>query len=74
MFDKQTLLTTADVAVKLNVSVKTVTRWAASGVLVPAQRLTGPRGAFLFDPEAVELLRGDREVSAAAAREPWEAS
>lgn len=55
-------MTTAEAADALGVSVKTITRWAASGKLPPVKRLPGRRGAMLFASEAVEAL---------IAGEPW---
>lgn len=55
-------MTTAEAAEALGVSIKTVTRWAASGKLTPLKKLPGPRGAFIFNSGDVEAL---------LAREPW---
>jgi excisionase family DNA binding protein len=54
------LLTTAEVATLTGVSVKTVVRWVAAGELAPMTKLPGIRGAFLFDPKAVERFRAKR--------------
>lgn len=62
---KVTPITTAEVADLAGVSVKTVTRWAASGALPPLHKLSGLRGAYLFDPRAVEKFRAQREAGAA---------
>lgn len=70
----QAMVTTAAAAKTIGVSVKTITRWVAAGALTPSQRLPGPRGAYLFDPAVVEVLRRERDISAAAAREPWDAA
>lgn len=48
------LLTSAQVSKMLRVSIATVARMGADGRLAVAQRLPGPRGAFLFDRAAVE--------------------
>lgn len=56
-------MTSAEAADALRVSVKTITRWAASGKLTPVKRLPGKRGAMLFDSE---------QVAAIIAGEPWE--
>lgn len=49
-------MTTAEVAVAAGRSVKTITRWVASGRLVPVKVLPGYRGGFLFDPRDVKAL------------------
>lgn len=56
-------LTSAEAADALRVSVKTITRWAASGKLTVVKRLPGTRGAMLFDAAQVEAI---------IAGEPWE--
>lgn len=56
MFDSETLVTSSEAAAALGVSVKTITRWAASDKLVPAKRLPGLRGAMLFAATDVEAL------------------
>lgn len=48
------LLTSPQVAARLGRSNRTVHRLVESGDLVPEQKLPGPNGAFLFDPEVVE--------------------
>lgn len=56
-------MTSAEAAEALGVSIKTITRWAASGKLEPVKRLPGKRGALIFASSDVEAL---------LAREPWE--
>ena len=56
---KETLLTTAEVAEVLGISVPTVNRWAANGRLQPAQKLPGLRGHYLFRAQDVDALKGD---------------
>jgi excisionase family DNA binding protein len=51
------LLTTAQVAEVLGVSVPTVNRMANDGRLTPAQKLPGQTGSHLFDPEVVAAYR-----------------
>lgn len=63
MFDNHTVVTSAEVADALGISVKTVTRWVASGKLTPVKRLPGKRGALLFAAAQVEAI---------IAGEPWE--
>lgn len=48
------LLTTAEVAKRLNRSVYTVNRYVRDGVLTPTMQLPGVRGARLFQPAEVE--------------------
>ena len=50
------LLTTAQAAEIVGRSVPTVNRWAAEGILTPAQKLPGLRGAYLFRRSDVEAL------------------
>lgn len=68
------LLTTRQAADALGVTPRQVARMVEDGVIAPAAKGPGSRGAFLFDPDVVELLRKDRELSAKAAREPWDAA
>lgn len=60
-----TTLSTAQVAEKIGKSVKTVQRIAASGE-IPAIKLPGLTGAYIFDARDVELwqLRQRQEASA----------
>ena len=55
-----TLLSTRDAAQRLGVSVPTVTKLARDGVLVPAAKAPGRRGAYLFDEHDVERVRDER--------------
>lgn len=61
------LRTSAEAASALTVDRATVTRWVQSGRLVPALKLPGLRGAYMFTDEAIELARvasvGDPESS-----------
>jgi excisionase family DNA binding protein len=52
------LLSTAEAADRLGVSVRTVTRWAESGRLPVAHRMPGVTGAMLFEESAVDSLVG----------------
>lgn len=56
MSKDQPPFTSAEAAEAIGVSVKTITRWAESGKLVPVKRLPGPRGALLFAASDVEAL------------------
>ena len=49
-------LTSAQVAERLGVSVKTVHRMVLAEDLRPAAKLPGRTGAYLFDPADVEVL------------------
>jgi excisionase family DNA binding protein len=55
-----TLLTSPEVARLLGCSNRTVHRLVESDQLIPAQKLPGPNGAFLFDPSVVEMYRRQR--------------
>lgn len=48
-----TLLTTAEVADLLGVSIPTVNRWVRDGRLTPSQKLPGVRGANLFHADDI---------------------
>ena len=52
-----TLITTAEVAQRLGVSIPTVNRWVRDGRLEPVQKLPGIRGANLFHPDAIAGLK-----------------
>jgi excisionase family DNA binding protein len=59
------LITTAQVAELLRVDVRTVHRLTASGSLPHALKIPGQTGAYMFDREAVEKYRRERENTAA---------
>ena len=63
MFESPTLVSTAEAADALGVSIKTITRWVTSKKLTPITRLPGKRGAMFFD---------GRDIEALLAQEPWE--
>lgn len=52
-------MTTAEVAARLGVHVRTIARWVNAGRLTPAVEGTGLRGARFFRPEDVERLAAD---------------
>jgi hypothetical protein len=58
-----TLVTSPEVATQLGVSVRTVHRLVTSNQLIPAMKLPGPNGAFLFDPTVVEMYRRQKAVA-----------
>lgn len=60
------LLTSPQVAALLGCSTRTVHRLVTSEHLIPAQKLSGPNGAFLFDPNVVEMYRRQRGTASAA--------
>ena len=51
------MITTAEVAQRLGVSIPTVNRWVRDGRLEPVQKLPGIRGANLFHPDAIAGLK-----------------
>lgn len=59
------LLTSPEVALLLGKSTRTVHRLVTSKELIPAQKLPGPNGAFLFDPNVVEMYRRQQSQVAA---------
>ena len=52
-----TLLSAAEAADSLGVDRSTISRWVSSGRLVPAHKLPGRRGAYLFSTAAIEAAR-----------------
>ena len=63
---RQVLLTTLEVAQRLDVDVRTVARWADSGRLDVALRFPGMRGPRMFDAAEVERFAAERERGAAS--------
>jgi hypothetical protein len=57
------LMTSPEVAVLLGCSIRTVHRLVASEALIPAQKLPGPNGAFLFDSNAVDAFRRQKAAA-----------
>jgi hypothetical protein len=57
------LLTSPEVAALLGCSIRTVHRLVTSEDLIPAQKLPGPNGAFLFDRNVVEMYRRQRAAA-----------
>jgi len=55
------LLSTAEAARALGVTVATVNRWAAAGVLTPQHKLPGSTGARLFSRPDVEAFADSRK-------------
>jgi excisionase family DNA binding protein len=58
MTTDEELLTAAQAADRLGVSVRTVARWAEEGRLPEAMKLAGVRGPRLFRAEDVDALAG----------------
>lgn len=58
-------LTTAQVAEKADRSIRTVTRWIKNGRLLPALKIPGQTGAYLFDAEHVADVLGESTRRAA---------
>lgn len=56
---KPDLMTSAQAAEALGVSRPTLNRRVRSGAVPAAFRLTGKRGAWLFDPEVITRLQGE---------------
>lgn len=57
------LLSSYEAGQRLGCSVRTVHRLVTAGKLTPIHKLSGPSGAFLFDPADVEKLREQREAA-----------
>lgn len=51
-----TLLSTGQVAKRLGIDRRTILQRVGTGRLVPAQKLDGPNGAYLFDAEQINYL------------------
>lgn len=51
------LRTSAEAAEKLGIDRSTLSRWVQSKRLIPAIKLPGLRGAFMFTDEAIEAAR-----------------
>jgi len=49
-------IASVDVCKRLKIDRSTLSRWVKDGTAVPAMRLPGPRGAFLFTPAEVDRL------------------
>lgn len=60
-----TYRTSPEVAAVAGCSIRTVHRAVQMGELVPALKLPGPNGAFLFTEDVVENYRASRNNSAA---------
>lgn len=56
-------LSTAEVAARLGVTTVTVIRWARAGTL-PAMKMPGRTGAYLFDADTVARFAAKREATA----------
>lgn len=53
------LLSTAEAAERIGVSVRTLNRMAEDGRIVPAAKAPGLRGGYLYDPAEVERVAAD---------------
>ena len=53
------LLTSAAVCEELHIDRSTLSRWVASERIIPATKLPGIRGAFLFTRAEVERAKSD---------------
>lgn len=60
--DGDAFLTTAQVSELTGKSVTSINRWALKGE-IPARKLPGRTGAYLFDRDVVELLRSRGEAA-----------
>lgn len=58
------LLPSAEVCDRLGIDRSTLSRWVQIGRIVPAVKLPGIRGPFLFDPDEVERVRVENEAVA----------
>lgn len=60
------LMSTAEAAVTLKVSVATLNRWVAAGKLTPAMQYPGRTGARLYRREDVEALAAEQATAETA--------
>ena len=58
MNQSQDLIGSAEAAAIFGVTIKTITRYVARGTLVPAFKLAGIRGAYIFNRADVEAAKG----------------
>ena len=58
------LMNSAEACKRLRIDRSTLSRWVAQGRIVPAGKLPGLRGAFLFHPTEVERVRGEQGSAA----------
>lgn len=56
--DVPRLISTAEAAKRLRVTTRSIQRWAGEG-LIPAMKMPGRTGAFVFTPDAIEAVRLD---------------
>ena len=54
------LLTSREAAARMGCDIRTIHRLVARGQLVPAAKLPGETGAYLFAPNDVDRLRDER--------------
>lgn len=53
------LLSTADAAARVGVSVRTLNRMAEDGRITPAAKAPGLRGGYLYEPAEVERVAAE---------------
>lgn len=68
MPDIETLLGTVEAAEMIGVERSTLTRWVASGRILPIRKLPGRNGAVLFDRTEVERVAAGYAEEIAASR------
>lgn len=56
------LLSTAEAVERLNIDRSTLTRWVASGRIVPAHKGPGRTGSYVFASEEVERVRAENRA------------
>lgn len=49
-------ITAPELARETGYDVATICRWARAGIIPVIRKLPGPRGAYLIDPRAVDLI------------------
>lgn len=53
------LISTAEAAVILHVTTRSIQRWAREGLIPSLGKLTGKTGSYVFAPEAIEAAQRD---------------
>ncbi len=61
-----TYLGSAEVCERIGIDRSTLIRWIQTDRIAFAQKIPGPRGAYLFDPAEVERARAEYESAQAS--------
>jgi hypothetical protein len=61
--DPTALLGSVDVCAALGIDRSTLSRWVAAGTAIPAHKLPGRTGSFLFTPAELDRLKASKGIS-----------